>query len=157
MSKRFVYVCLLLALAACDSKPGENDLPETHMQIGGQPFTLEMAVTPKDQEIGLMHRDHLDADHGMIFIFPDEAVRTFWNHDVSFSLDLVFLDASQHIVSIKRLQTYSEADISSDVPAEYAIELNAGTAAQLHLQPGMQITIPPEARSVTQPSPTTAR
>jgi uncharacterized membrane protein (UPF0127 family) len=145
MCKRLFAIFLLLALTACHSKQSLSGLTETHMQIGGQPFVLELALTPAQQELGLMHRDHLDADHGMLFIFSDEKLRTFWNHDVSFPLDLVFLDALQKIASIKRLETYSEAIVASDVPAKYAIELNAGTATQLHLQPGNQLKIPQDA------------
>jgi uncharacterized membrane protein (UPF0127 family) len=112
--------------------------------MGGQTFTLELATTQAQQELGLMHRDHLDADAGMIFIFPDMGVRTFWNHDVSFPLDLVFLDGSGKVVSIKRMEKFSDLDVSSDVPARYAIELNAGTAANLGLKTGDTLPIPPQ-------------
>ena len=113
------------------------------MYIGNQTFSLELATTEAQQELGLMHRDHLDSDKGMLFIFPDSQVRTFWNHDVSFALDLIFLDPSGKVVSIKRLETYSDKDISSDQPAKFAIELNAGTAAALGVKPGDVLTVPP--------------
>jgi uncharacterized membrane protein (UPF0127 family) len=145
--KGLVFFRVLLVLGVlfgCQHGP-ESGLQEIHMPIGNQQFTLELALTPSEQETGLMHRDHLDADHGMLFIFSDEKERTFWNHDVSFPLDLVFLDAGQRVVSIKRLETYSEKDVSSDVPAEYAIELNAGMANQTGLKIGTQLAIPADA------------
>jgi uncharacterized protein len=141
----YLRILLVLALVSGCQHPSESGLPEVHMQIGNQPFTLELALTESEQETGLMHRDHLDSDRGMLFIFPDEKERTFWNHDVSFALDLVFLDAGQRVVSIKRLETYSEKDVSSGVPAEYAIELNAGTADQIGLKIGTQLAIPADA------------
>ena len=131
---------LLFVIVGCGRAPA---LPTVSMRIGGQSFTLELATTESEQELGLMHRDHLDADAGMLFIFPDSAVRTFWNHDVSFPLDLIFLDSSGRIVSIKRMEKFSDLDVSSDVAAKYAIELNAGTAANLGLKTGDVLSIPP--------------
>jgi uncharacterized membrane protein (UPF0127 family) len=130
---------LLIALTACH----RASVPTVPMQIGNQSFNLELATTEAQQELGLMHRDHLDPSGGMIFIFPDTAVRTFWNHDVSFSLDLIFMDSNGKVVSIKRLNTYSDVDVSSDVPAKYAIELNAGTAASLGVKTGDNLALPP--------------
>jgi uncharacterized protein len=125
----------------CD-QPAKTELPTTQMQIGGKSFTLEIATTLPEWERGLMHRDHLDSDHGMLFIFPDEAPRVFYNHDVSFPLDVVFLNSKQTVVSIIHLETYSDLDVPSGAPARYAIELNAGTADQLHVTPGTQLEIP---------------
>jgi uncharacterized protein len=130
---------LSLFLSACD----HPSVPTVPMTIGGQTFNLELATTEAQQELGLMHRDHLDANGGMIFIFPDMAVRTFWNHDVSFPLDLVFMDPAGKVVCIKQMQKFSDLDVSSDVPAQYAIELYEGTAAGLGVKTGDVLPIPP--------------
>jgi len=132
---------LLVAPNGC----GHAGLPTVSMQIGGTPFTLEMATTPSEQITGLMHRDHLDPDKGMIFIFPNIALQNFWNHDVSFPLDLIFLDQNGKVVSIKRMEKFSDLNISSDVPAKYAIELNAGTAAEVGIKTGDLLSIPSQA------------
>jgi uncharacterized membrane protein (UPF0127 family) len=139
-----VSLVLIAALIGCDQRPASS-LPVTRMQIGSETFNLEIATSFHDQEVGLMHRDQMDSDHGMIFIFPDEAERSFWNHDVHFSLDLIFLDAGGTVVSVKRLDAYSERGVSSDAKAKYAIELNAGTAKRINLKSGMQLALPPEA------------
>ena len=139
-----VSLFLLVAPLGCDKK-SDSSLPITQMQIGNETFNLEIATSSKDQEIGLMHRDHLDTDHGMIFVFPDEQVRDFWNHEVHFSLDLIFLNSAGDVVSIKLLQAWNERSVSSDVPAKYAIELNAGTADKIGLKVGAHLTVPPDA------------
>ncbi len=141
------FVLLCVALVGCERPKPASSLPVTQMQIGGQTFNVEIATSFHDQEVGLMHRDHLDADHGMIFPFPDEEVRGFWNHDVHFPLDVVFLNANREIVSIVRLETFSEKSVSSVAKAEYAIELNAGTAARLGLKVGDRLDVPKEALS----------
>ncbi|MGD0540474.1 MAG: DUF192 domain-containing protein [Tepidisphaeraceae bacterium] len=140
----FTSLLFAVALIGCD-RQAASSLPVTRMRIGAESFNLEIATSYHDQTVGLMHRDHLDADHGMIFPLPDETVQTFWNHDVHFPLDVVFLNAGGDIVSIVRLEAYNERGVSSEVPAKYAIELNAGTAARLKLKPGDHLDVPKDA------------
>jgi uncharacterized membrane protein (UPF0127 family) len=142
---RFLIYFGLIWLAGC-GRTSPTALPTTHMNIGAQDFSIEIATSPHDQEVGLMHRDFLGANQGMIFPFPDQKEREFWNHDVHFSLDLVFLDAGGSIVSIKRLEAWSERRVYSDAAAQYAIELGQGTAQRLHLEVGQHLAIPPDAQ-----------
>jgi hypothetical protein len=145
MKTRMASSFLILLLAACcSSKQADSgsSLPEATMTIGGQNFNVEIATSFHDQEVGLMHRDHLDSDHGMLFIFPDVQVRAFWNHDVHFPLDLLFLDSSGAIVSIRHMDAYSDKNTSSDAPAQYTVELNAGAASRLNLHVGDHIALP---------------
>jgi uncharacterized membrane protein (UPF0127 family) len=136
-------VTLALVGNGCDSKP-QYPLPMTQIEIGGQPFGIEIAVSDKDQETGLMHRDHLDPDHGMIFISDHPQIQKFWNHEVHFPLDLVFLDPSGNIVSLKYMKPYDETNVPSDAAALYTIELLGGTADRLKLKVGDHITLPGE-------------
>jgi uncharacterized membrane protein (UPF0127 family) len=115
------------------------------MQIGPENFDLEIAVTNHDQEVGLMHRDHLDPDHGMFFSLEKEQVQLFWNHEVHFGLDLIFLDTGGTIVSFQHLDAYSDKNISSGVPAKYAIELSRGTLDHLNLKIGDKLMLPKAA------------
>jgi uncharacterized protein len=132
---------LIAAQTGCDQKP-KSGLPLTSMQIGSEHFNLEMALNTHDQEVGLMHRDSLDADHGMVFVFPREEPQTFWNHDVHFGLDLIFLGADAHVVSLKHLNPYDDTAVPSDAPAQYVIELNSGTTARLRVKVGDHLTLP---------------
>jgi uncharacterized membrane protein (UPF0127 family) len=137
-------ILLILSPLGCSPK-SESNLPVTSMQIGPQNFNLEIATSYHDQEVGLMHRDHLDPDHGMIFPMPKEEVQTFWNHDVHFPLDLIFLDNGGTIVSFKHLDPFSEQPVPSDAPAKYVIELIGGTLDHLNLKIGDHLTIPKAA------------
>lgn len=138
------FLPLAVALIGCDQRPA-GSLPITGMQIGTETFNLEIATSLHDQEVGLMHRDHLDSDHGMLFIFPDEEERLFWNSDVHFPLDLVFLDSAGMIVSLKHLDAYSVRNVPSEAKAKYTIELNAGTVARLNLKLGDRLALPKDA------------
>ena len=147
MNRRVRHILAFLlaaALIGCDQHPA-GSLPVTRMQIGTETFDLEMATSSHDQEVGLMHRDHLDSDHGMLFIFPDEAERDFWNSDVHFPLDLIFLDAGGTIVSLKHLDAYSVKNVPSEARAKYTIELNAGTVGAVEPETGDRLTLPKDA------------
>jgi len=144
-SRIFTSLLLAVAFVGCDRPAPVSSLPVTQMQIGAQAFNVEIATSFHEQEVGLMHRDHLEADHGMIFPLPDEKVQLFWSHDVHFPLDVVFLDSKSEIVSIVRLEAFNDKGVSSHVPAKYAIELNAGTAARLKLTPGDHLDLPMDA------------
>jgi len=143
MSKNHGYIAwaigLMLCLAGCEARSG---LPTTHMQIGGKNCTLEMALTDADQQTGLMHRDPMPDDHGMIFPFKDEAVRHFYNENVRFDIDVIFIDSSSKVVAIKQLEAYDAHIVSSEFPAKYVIELNRGMAAKLGVAAGSQLSLP---------------
>jgi uncharacterized membrane protein (UPF0127 family) len=119
-------------------------LPTTTMTIGGRPFVLEKAVTSGEQTLGLMRRDSLPSDHGMIFICAKPQIQSFWNHDVRFPLDNVFIDSDGKIVSIQQMKAYDDSS-TKPVVAQYVIELNAGAAAELGLKMGDRLSLPADA------------
>jgi uncharacterized membrane protein (UPF0127 family) len=152
MSGRFLcsIVLLFLSLAGCGCEQQSQSpagLPVVKMDIGRQKFVIEVARSAADQETGLMKRDSMPADHGMIFIFFDDQVRRFWMKNTRFPLDILFLDSTGKVVSIHQMQAYDLNETSSDFPARYAVELNTGVAAQSGVKVGDILDIPPPARS----------
>src|ERR1700722_7560868 len=110
MTIRNFLFAILLAAAGC-SKPVSDappELPATQVQIGSRQFTLEKDVTASQQGFGLMRRDDMPADHGMIFVYPQNSWEPFKNHNVRFPIDCVFLDSGGQIVSIQQLNAYSD-------------------------------------------------
>jgi uncharacterized protein len=145
-SRLLCLLALALLAAGCRDRPPETDLDVVRMQLGVRTFTLEVADTEPARNYGLMRRDSLPRNHGMIFVFPDERRRAFWMKNVRFPLDIIFLDAEGKIVSIHRMEAYDTSSTRSDGPARYAIEINAGRAAELGLKPGDILEIPSGAR-----------
>jgi uncharacterized membrane protein (UPF0127 family) len=115
------------------------------MKIGSKTYTLEVAADEVSREVGLMNRDHMAADHGMIFVFPDADDRGFWMKNTLIPLDIVFVDASGKVVSVHTMKPLDESTTPSDGPAKYAVELCAGEAAADGIKPGDQVKIPPDA------------
>ena len=128
------------------STASNSRLPTTRMSIGGESFNLEIAYRPEDQETGLMNRKSMADDHGMIFVFPAERNLTFWMKNTLIPLDIIYLDRTGQVVSVKHMKPLDESSVPSDGPAMYAIELNAGAAARAGVKAGDQIKVPDDLR-----------
>jgi uncharacterized membrane protein (UPF0127 family) len=73
-----------------------------------------------------MYRESLPEDHGMLFIYPQEAPLAFWMRNTPLPLSIAFADASGRIVRIATMEPFSEQPIPSGRPARYALEMNRG-------------------------------
>lgn len=129
-----VTIALLLVATGCD----ENRLA---VDLGGKRFNLEVAATDEQIRQGLMHRDKLADDGGMIFIFPDQKHRSFWMKNCKIDLDIIFFDGSGTIVNIQTMrhprtpqENENPPSYRSGLPARFAIEINAGMADKLGLK-----------------------
>ena len=142
--------CLLFFALSCVFAGGCEQSPAglavVGMKIGNQTFRLEVAATSASQETGLMKRDSMPADHGMIFVFAEEAMRDFWMKNTRIPLDILFVSSNGTIVSIHQMAPYDEQLTSSDFPARYAIELNLGAAREAGAKVGDHLIIPAEAK-----------
>lgn len=143
---RWIAISLLLCMTGCRNStkpPTTAPITDTvQMTIGAEVFTIEIADDPDEQEHGLMERTSMPADHGMIFVFPSSRHRRFWMKNTRIPLDIIFIDETGRIVSIKSMKPMDETEVPSDHPAMYAIELNQGAALRIGVNPGDIITIP---------------
>jgi uncharacterized protein len=135
---------LLIGLANCDqqSTTAPAGAPTVPMKIGSKTFNLEVAANDYDRTKGLMERDTLPPDHGMIFVFDTDTSEGFWMHHTRFPLDILFVDHDGKIVSISTMKAYNENTTNSAGPYRYAVELNSGVAADVSIKPGDTLTLP---------------
>jgi len=104
---------------------------------GSHTFTVELADTPEKIEQGLMERESLAADAGMLFDFGAVTQTSMWMKNTPLSLDMLFLNDSGKIVAIARnAAPGSERRISVGTPVRAVLEVNAGTAKTLNIAPG---------------------
>jgi uncharacterized membrane protein (UPF0127 family) len=146
----FGCATVLVISAGCrdgGAAPPQTGLRTVSMTIGGKPFTLEVADDDRSREIGLMNRDSMPADHGMIFPFAREEPRGFWMKNTRIPLDILYLDSSGRVVSVHTMAPYDLRTTNSAGPAKYVIELNAGVAAKLGIKAGDKLEVPPSAVS----------
>lgn len=97
---------------------------------------IEVADNDASREQGLMYRDSMAPDQGMLFIMEREEPQSFWMKNTIIPLDIIFVNSDREIVTIKRdCKPYSLDQILSENPAQYVVEVNAGYAKSHLLKP----------------------
>ncbi|MER3373357.1 MAG: DUF192 domain-containing protein [Allomuricauda sp.] len=104
-------------------------------------FDIEIADTDYETQTGLMYRSSMEKNQGMLFIFPNEAMHSFYMKNTEFPLDIIYIDGNQKIASFqKNAQPYDESGLTSKVPIKYVLEVNAGLSDEMGLQVGDSIS-----------------
>ena len=105
-------------------------------------FYLEVANSAETRAVGLMNRESLGQDRGMLFVFDEEQVLGFWMKGTLIPLDIIFIDSELFVVDVQTMRPEHEIApdplpiYTSAVPALYAIEVNEGIAAKCGIEPG---------------------
>ncbi|GAB3350164.1 DUF192 domain-containing protein [Lysobacter tyrosinilyticus] len=127
-----------LLLSGCATGKGD------WVELGGQRYSVEIADDDAERARGLMFRDEMAADHGMLFIHDSEEPQSYWMKNTRIPLDILYFDNERKLVSQQRdVPPCALGDgcppYPSDAPARYVLELNAGEAARLKLVSGAQL------------------
>ena len=122
-----LLVCALCLGSACgDGSSSSLALPVARIRVGNADAWVEVVATPATRSRGLMFRETLAADRGMLFIFPDERTRQFWMRNTRIPLSIAYADSGGRIVRIAEMEPLSEHSVPSGAPARYALEMNLG-------------------------------
>jgi uncharacterized membrane protein (UPF0127 family) len=101
---------------------------------------IEIASNEAKRMQGLMYRDSMAESQAMLFIFPDEDERSFWMKNTVISLDIIYVNTKNVIVSIqKNAIPYSEDSVPSNGKAKYVVEVNAGFCERHSIRAGDRI------------------
>jgi uncharacterized membrane protein (UPF0127 family) len=146
MTHRRSILCGLSALAMLGACAGatpkdEQGQPLERLTVttssGQHVFMVEIADDDAERQRGLMFRDPLPDDRGMLFEFPDLAERGFWMHNTPSPLDIIYIDPRGRIVSIARnAKPYSDEVLPSNGVASGVLEVRAGRADEIGAKPG---------------------
>ncbi len=135
---------LLISLLACAGILGAGNRFVT-VYINDKPFQAEIADTPEKHARGLMFRRCLKDGYGMLFIFPDEEVRSFWMKNTLIPLDMIFLNGDKQVVdlfeSVPPCRNDPCPSYTSALPARYVLEIAGGVAKKLKLRIGDKIFV----------------
>jgi uncharacterized membrane protein (UPF0127 family) len=143
---------MMASLAACQpsasnavelgqSPAGLEQVPLTITSDGGlHRFTVEVASTSEQQATGLMYRNKLSPDRGMVFPFDPPRDASFWMRNTLIPLDMIFIRADGSIANIEaNTVPYSEEPVTSDGPVMAVLEIAGGRSAELGIKPGDKV------------------
>lgn len=126
----FAVVILLNSIAPQASSATE--FPKKNITVGTKKITVEIAETPDQLQRGLMFRNGLGENEGMLFLFKNEETRFFWMKNTLIDLSIGFFDKNKNLIDIQEMKSGKNiADSAlpsygSASPAMYALEMNRG-------------------------------
>lgn len=110
------------------------------MHLEGHPVFLQVALTEAEQAQGLMYRESLEPDHGMLFVFQQPGSRAFWMRNTKIPLDLAYLDAGGTVLELHKLYPFDERPVKSrSNRISLVLEMNRGWFAAHELGTGSRL------------------
>ncbi|MCK5126563.1 MAG: DUF192 domain-containing protein [candidate division Zixibacteria bacterium] len=102
---------------------------------------MEIADNPDERQTGMMKREKMDDNQAMLFIFDNEIIRSFWMSNTLVSLDIIFVNSNQEIVSIeKNAIPYDKSHYWSAEPARFVVEVVGGFCDEYNITSGDKVT-----------------
>jgi uncharacterized protein len=157
LPRAVIFVFASTLLVGCSAKQNDLDtMNTTDLSISGHSFHVWLAVTPDQQERGLMQvpAEQLSpvpnpagaglpaVDRGMLFVFDNESPLSFWMYNTITPLDIAYISADGRIVKTYTMAPMETRTYPSIEPAMYALEVRAGLFAELGITAGQQVEIP---------------
>ncbi len=100
----------------------------------------EVAKSPSERAKGLMYRESLDPDKGMLFVFSEPEEQNFWMKNTLIPLDMIFISEDQKVAAIQKNAVPCKEDpcrtYSSNIPVQYVLEVNSGFSSKHGINPG---------------------
>ncbi len=148
-----LHIVLLLLSAAiiwgCSRHPDNPKNTTYEININDKISRVEVAFTQKDRTMGLMFRDKLDIDHGMLFVHPQEQYLSFWMKNTKIPLSIAFIDSRGTITQIETMTPYSLTSHTSKARVKFALEMEEGWFRKNGIKAGSKVVFPPEIRNLT--------
>jgi uncharacterized protein len=141
---RLSFALFVIVAVAWSAPPlargAEQQTLEIASKTGVHVFAVELAVTDEERQKGLMFRRSLPPSYGMLFDFKRDQEVSFWMHNTYVSLDMIFIRSDGRIVRIaENTETESDKLIPSQGPVRFVLEVVAGTAKKLGIEPGDRV------------------
>jgi len=140
-----IAAALLIQASAIPAAPTGQSMLETNLEqplvcFAQKCLAVEIAHTPEELSRGLMYRENLAENAGMLFIFGSEERQSFWMKNTKIPLDMIWMDAAGEIIFIKEnaqpCATLLCESYGPNADAKFVLEANAGFAQKNNLTPG---------------------
>jgi uncharacterized protein len=141
-------MALALILNSCSnpSNTANNKLYE--IKINGKSIHVEVVATQRKRMLGLMFREKLDKDQGMLFIYPQDQYLSFWMKNTKIPLSIAFMNSSGEITQIESMSPYSLTSHVSKDKGRYALEMEEGWFRKNWVKVGSKVNFSPEISKI---------
>jgi uncharacterized membrane protein (UPF0127 family) len=131
-------VVLLAGVAAAQTGP-QPPLPTTRLTAGMHIITAELATTPQKRTVGMMFREQVAPNHGMLFVFESKGQQCFWMRNTPLPLSIAFIADDGTILQITDMSPKSDALHCSQRPVRFALEMEQGWFVRKGAQVGSKL------------------
>lgn len=128
-----------MPVPAVPSVSPQLNLPRAQLSVNMFRIDAQLARSPNERQIGLMHRQEMPEHEGMLFIFEEPNVQCFWMRNTLLPLTAAFVADDGTIVNLADMQPLDETSHCSKKPVRYVLEMNQGWFAKRNIQPGTRI------------------
>ncbi len=143
-----LFLVLFPVLLGCSNRAPASNENTYEIQINNKISHAEVAYTQKVRTMGLMFRDKLDNDHGMLFMYPQERNMSFWMKNTKISLSIAFINSQEIITQIDLMTPFSLESHTSKEKVKYALEMEQGWFNKNGINTGSKVILSPEIRSL---------
>ena len=144
MKRTLALLTCALVLPAVAQQAPQPALRTAQLTTGIHVITAEVAATPQSRMLGLMMRERLAPNHGMVFVFEDKSHHCFWMRNTLIPLSIAFIDDDGTVVNIADMAPKSDASTCPQRPVRYALEMDQGWFAKRGVTVGKKISgLPP--------------
>ena len=145
MTRVVFFFLFLLVASTLGQDTAQVALPSVTLNVAGKAVTAEVADEPDERRSGLMFRDSLAADSGMLFVMPRPERAAFWMKNTTLPLSVAYISPGGVIVEIHDLEPLDEKPVPSAFPnIAYALEMKQGWFAENGILAGDRISgLPP--------------
>ena len=139
---RHSLVLLLVAVCAAPAWPQDQpqNLAATTLKVGMHNIRAQLAITPIQRQVGLMHRREMPSHEGMLFVFDEASPQCFWMRNTLIPLSIAFLADDGTVVNLADMKPQSDDSHCSAKPVRFVLEMNQGWFAKRGVKPGTRIS-----------------
>jgi len=139
LTRLFIGAVMAAMGATAWSQQQQARFPVISLSAGMHVIKAEVAARDAERQQGLMHRERMGPNEGMVFVFEAPAGVCMWMKNTLIPLSVAFIDESGKIINIEDMQPQTTDSHCTKRPARYALEMNQGWFRQKNIKPGMAI------------------
>jgi uncharacterized membrane protein (UPF0127 family) len=141
--KRLINALAALLLASCvfpaTAQEPQTDLPRVKLSVGMHLIDAQVAQTPGQREIGLMFREQMPQNEGMLFVFERPSEQCFWMRNTLLPLTAAFVADDGTVVTLEDMKPKTLDSHCSAKPVRFVLEMNQGWFARKGIKPGFKL------------------